>query len=299
MLAAEQCRAIYKICRRLRISDSGFFKNNPQFFCGKEVKLVIQTQAEVLQIAMEQSAIDLNCQVQDLLSDQNVVVASRPDPKARKYLKLPFLCNFVSYGGNIVASAGEGFEEIARRYISTYPVEHCFETPNMLTLMEQIKPMDANVCFMAEYWLPDLARMSPKPCDFELKMLKDFDGLYLPQWRNALCSDRRELDVLGVGAYRHGQLVGLAACSADCDTMYQIGVDVLPEYRRQGIASAVTSALALEVLRLGKVPFYCCAWSNVNSAGNAVKSGFSPAWVEMTVKENSFIQRMNGQGAEV
>ena len=71
--------------------------------------------------------------------------------------------------------------------------------------------------------------------------------------------------------------------------MYQIGVDVLPEYRRKGVASALTTRLALEVLALGKVPFYCAAWSNIPSIRNAVKSGFRPAWVELTAKNTSFV----------
>ena len=99
--------------------------------------------------------------------------------------------------------------------------------------------------------------------------------------------------MLGVGAYQNGELIGLAACSADCDTMWQIGVDVLLGYRRKGIASALTSRLALEILERGKVPFYCCAWSNLKSARNAIKSGFRPAWVEMTVKPASFVDEMN------
>ena len=33
------------------------------------------------------------------------------------------------------------------------------------------------------------------------------------------------------------------------EKMYQIGVDVLPEYRRRGIAAALTSHLALEILK--------------------------------------------------
>lgn len=81
--------------------------------------------------------------------------------------------------------------------------------------------------------------------------------------------------------------------SADCDTMWQIGVDVLPGYRRQGIASALTSRLALEILKAGKVPFYCAAWSNIKSVRNAVKSGFRPAWIEMTAKEYSVVEEMN------
>jgi GNAT superfamily N-acetyltransferase len=121
----------------------------------------------------------------------------------------------------------------------------------------------------------------------------DFCDLYLPQWSNALCEKRKELDVLGVGAYDQGKLIGLAGCSADCENMYQIGVDVLPEYRRQGVASALTSRLALEILKLDKVPFYCAAWCNLKSVRNAIKCGFRPAWVELTAREISFVNEMN------
>ena len=147
---------------------------------------------------------------------------------------------------------------------------------------------------MAEYFLPDLSALRPQPCEYELRILhpQDFAQLYLPEWSNALCESRRELDVLGVGAYDGGRLIGLAGCSADCDEMYQIGIDVLPEYRRQGIAATLTSRLALEVLALGKVPFYCAAWCNVRSVRNAVRCGFSPAWVELTARETDFVNKM-------
>ena len=95
-----------------------------------------------------------------------------------------------------------------------------------------------------------------------------------------------------MGAFDGDKLVGLAGCSADCETMWQIGVDVLPEYRKQGIGAAVTSHLAMEILRREKVPFYCCAWSNIRSARNAVKSGFRPAWVQVTAKSESFVDQM-------
>ena len=84
-----------------------------------------------------------------------------------------------------------------------------------------------------------------------------------------------------------------AACSADCGGMWQIGVDVLPEYRRRGVAAALTSRLALEVLARGKVPFYCSAWSNLPSVRNAVRSGFVPAWVELSIQPAELIADMN------
>jgi GNAT superfamily N-acetyltransferase len=120
----------------------------------------------------------------------------------------------------------------------------------------------------------------------------DFASLYTLEWSNALCENRKHLDVLAVGAFDSEKLIGLAGCSADCETMWQIGVDVLPPYRRKGIASALTSSLALEIIKLGKVPFYCCAWSNIRYVRNAIKSGFKPAWVEMTAKSIEFVANL-------
>ena len=85
----------------------------------------------------------------------------------------------------------------------------------------------------------------------------------------------------------------LAGCSADAEEMWQIGVDVLPEYRGKGIASAITSHLAEEIIERNKVPFYCSAWSNIRSVRNAIKSGFTPAWAEMTIKPSCIVDEMN------
>ena len=194
-----------------------------------------------------------------------------------------------------IAAVQDDIRDIAEEYLKKFEYYHLFETPNMNWLSEKIAPMGYGICFMAEYYLPKTEMLSGLACDYELKVLeqKDFDGLYLPEWSNALCEDRRELDVLGVGAYDDDKLIGLAGCSADCDEMWQIGVDVLPEYRRNGIASAITSRLTSEIIKRDKVPFYCTAWSNVRSVRNAIKCGLIPSWVEMTIKPVSVIEDMN------
>ena len=253
------------------------------------------TNQEILRIAMAQSARDLSADTSDFEKSENVVVMSQESDGARRYLKLPFSCQLASYGNNVVASVSPEFREIAENYINKYPVEHLFETPHLHVLNEALMTKGQKICFMAEYFLPDVNILRPLECQYELRVLtqKVFADLYLPEWSNALCEGRKYLDVLGVGAYDGEKIVGLAGCSADCDSMWQIGVDVLPEYRRQGIASAVTSRLAVEILKRGKVPFYCAAWSNVRSARNAIKSGFRPAWVEMTAKSCELVDSMN------
>lgn len=166
------------------------------------------TNEMIMQIAMEQSAIDSNCEVEDFVRSENVITISKENHNARRYLQFPHICDLTSYGTNIVATIDEKYRDI-------------------------------------------------------------------------------------VAAYDGDKLIGLAGCSADCDTMWQIGVDVLPKYRKRGIASAITSRLAIEIINRGKVPFYCCAWSNIKSARNAIKSGFRPAWVQMTVKSAEMVADMN------
>ena len=253
------------------------------------------TNRDILGIAMNQSAEDIGCKAEDFLSERSLVVPFKLGSKAKKYYKLPIGGNFLSYGNNVVAAASEGLLDLVKEYVGRFAFYHCFETPNLHWLNRRLEPSGQTVCFMAEYYLPDLSRLAKLPCQYELRLLEreDFEELYVPEWSNALCRDRKELDVLGVGAYDGGKLIGLAGCSADAEEMWQIGVDVLPEYRKKGIASAITSRLGLEILARDKVPFYCSAWSNIRSARNAIKSGFLPAWAEMTVKPISKVEEMN------
>lgn len=253
------------------------------------------TNKDILRIAMEQSAADIGCRAEDFVSDKSVIVPLKLGPNAKRYYQLPIGCNFISYGSNVVAAVTDETADIVAEYISKFEFYHCFETPNMHWLNERLAPLGLITCFMAEYYLPDVNRLKELPCEYELKVLEkgQFDDLYFPEWANALCSDRKHLDMLAVGAYDGGKLIGLAGCSADAEEMWQIGVDVLSEYRRKGIASAITTKLEIEILERGKVPFYCTAWSNIRSVRNAVKSGLIPAWAEMTVKPVETVNSMN------
>ncbi len=253
------------------------------------------TNQEILKIALQQSAYDCNCEPSDFLSTDNKVVLSQKNEKARVYMPLPLECDLVSYGNNIVAQVSPRMQEAVEWYIGKFPVEHCFEGPNVIALNEKLSEFNYKVCFMAEYFLPDVDKLKELPCDYEIRVLypDDFQQYYTEEWSNALCEKRRQLDKLAVGAFDNGKLIGLAGCSADCETMYQIGVDVVPEHRRKGVASAITSRLAVEILKSGKVPFYCAAWSNIKSVRNAIKCGFRPAWVELTARDSEFVDAMN------
>ena len=147
------------------------------------------TNQEILRIAMEQSARDLSADTSDFEKNENEVVTSRVSDGARRYLKLSFSCQLVSYGNNVVASVSPEFREITEKYINKYPVEHLFETPHLHVLNDELMKKGQKICFMAEYFLPDVNALRALDCPYELRILTqtDFADLYLPEWSNALC----------------------------------------------------------------------------------------------------------------
>ena len=89
-------------------------------------------------------------------------------------------------------------------------------------------------------------------------------------------SERPEM--LSAIAYDENKIIGIACASADSKTMWQIGVDVLPEYRGNEIAVKLVNMLTFETLKRGIVPYYTTDCVNVNSQKVAIKSGYIPAW---------------------
>jgi predicted GNAT family acetyltransferase len=60
--------------------------------------------------------------------------------------------------------------------------------------------------------------------------------------------------------------------------MWQVGIDVLADHRRIGLATALIGKLTNDILKRGKVPYYGTASSNIASQMVAVRAGYKPAW---------------------
>ena len=140
------------------------------------------TYEKIVNAAMEQSAIDLSCAPGDFRAEENRLVISRRNENARKYLELPFFCQFVSYGNNVVASASEKFAPFAEEYMEKYGAVRCFETPAMLELDRELQKHGHRVCFMAQYYLPVPELIKLLDCGPELRVMEkpDFEKYYLP-----------------------------------------------------------------------------------------------------------------------
>ncbi|MFC1949824.1 GNAT family N-acetyltransferase [Chloroflexota bacterium] len=91
---------------------------------------------------------------------------------------------------------------------------------------------------------------------------------------------RRPRTVAFVAKYE-GRIVGIAAASADCDEMWQVGVDTLSNYRGHGIGKALVSMITRTLFGKGKLPYYSTQLSNIISRRLATSLGYWPAWVDL------------------
>ena len=136
------------------------------------------------------------------------------------------------------------------------------------------------------YYLPELPAPQsvpmPQGFSFALAEREDIPALYaLEGFHNALGYDilHPRPDVLAMLAKRDGKVIGVAGASADCDSMWQVGIDVLPEGRGLGLAVYLVWELTREVLLRGKIPYYGTASSNLASQRVAHRAGYRPAWI--------------------
>jgi len=135
-------------------------------------------------------------------------------------------------------------------------------------------------------YLPDKPQVLPKLDGFKFELLERSDIIQLygackhEDFPYALSYDinHPRPDVLAATATVNGEIVGIAGSSADCEMMWQIGINVLPDYRKHKIAAVLTNMLAMTILERGKIPYYATAPGNIASHRVAINAGFKPAW---------------------
>lgn len=110
----------------------------------------------------------------------------------------------------------------------------------------------------------------------DIGILKDISG-----FENALSFDKDGATSICIVLYamKNGEIVAIAGASEEAERMWELGIDVKPEYRKKGLASALISNLACKILERGIVPFYCASVTNIASQAVAHRSGFTPCWV--------------------
>jgi len=136
------------------------------------------------------------------------------------------------------------------------------------------------------YYILDCNKIKKLPLpdgfEFYIKEGKEIHDLYkISGFENAIQYDinHPRPDVIVIYAMYENNIVVMAGASADSDLMWQIGINVLHQFRNKGLATSLVSNLALIIMERGSVPYYGAASSNIASQSVAYRSRFIPTWM--------------------
>jgi GNAT superfamily N-acetyltransferase len=225
---------------------------------------------DMIKIVRSQLATDLNCSPDDFDRDGFVFCEARENQGRRPFPRGERHFEMYTMGKAIIVSATQNILPYIREQLDGKTSYDAFDMPFIL---------GQGICF-----LPDKIAKLSVPDNIETTFVEQLDipKLYsLKGFKNAIMYDKNHPrpDVLTITAEIGSKIIGIAGCSADCEMMWQIGIDVLPEHREKGLATALTAMLADEIIQRGKIPYYATATSNIASQRVAARAGFMPAWM--------------------
>lgn len=242
-----------------------------------------------LNIVKKVLAVDFACEERRFDEEGTIICEARELPGRRRFPFREKSLALATMGRSVVISCSTGRLRWAKATLSKLNRNDLFYAPAILRMNRYVK---RDRQFMAG---PDLKYIctvdsfTPFTMEKEYEILLFDDAAQLEYYNerrfpNSLSYSNNPQRVAAVARYS-GEIAGKAGASADCDLMWQIGIDTLPEYRQRGIGKALVSVLTKYILDHGLVPYYSTNVSNIASQRIANSLGYRPAWVELYSRE--------------
>ena len=244
----------------------------------------MKAKKDIIELAIQQCAIDFNCNAADFKKDKNIIVTPKNLDDRRYFISGEFFFRMVTFGGNAVISADEKIQPWLREYIKDKTGHELFEEPHQRVIDSKLIKYNKPLWSTTHSYLPNMDAISVKQIS-DVKWFEQDDILPLyedDRFHNAIQYKIKpnRPDVLVVASYDNGEITGMAGASADSQMLWQIGIDVLLNHRSEGLGTYLVTLLKNEITKRGYIPYYSTSQSNIYSQNIARNTGFFPAWVE-------------------
>lgn len=210
----------------------------------------------------------------------------------KKYLSEKFECNIADLdkkGLNIIKNK----QDSKLKMLLFYDLILVSSSENMYDyICEKLKDKNTYEVFefplvygQSIFYIPNLNKITKQDevSKYEFKL---FDGntneIDLSSgFENAIIfEDGKCISNIAYCAYEDGKVIGVAGADKVADDIWEVGIEVLPEYRKDGLATILTKNLTLKILEKGIVPIWSASVSNIGSQAVATNSEYIPLWME-------------------
>lgn len=235
-----------------------------------------------------QLSLEYNCSPDDFQKSENIITAFDEKEGQRSYAKEQDFFKMVTFGSNAVITSNTVLHPFLQDYIKGKTGHWLFEIPNLLTIEKELNKHGYTLTQTFHMFLPVCETEAKK--DYNVKWFYDEEihKFYGDErFTNAICSEylTNRPDTIVVCAYEGDNIMGMAGCSKDAEGLFQIGIDVLPDYRSMGVGTYLVTLLKNKIIENGAIPFYGTSVSNYHSWNIAINCGLRPAWLEISAKK--------------
>lgn len=137
------------------------------------------------------------------------------------------------------------------------------------------------------HYIPDVKKFEslpfPNEYSYELLQGNDIDKLKdISGFDNSLsfdCNGNTSTNIVLL-AKKGDEIIGLAGAEMETEKLWEVGIDVKPEYRKSGLGTKLVSNLTADIIKQGAVPFYSASVTNLGSQMVANRSGYIPCWID-------------------
>ena len=229
---------------------------------------------QIINIIKEYLANKFECDIQDLNKRGLNVIKNNEENKIKMLLLYDL----------ILVSSSNNFYEMLKKLLREKNVYEIFELP--LVYGQSI------------YYIPDLKQIS-KQDEVSNFTFKFYDGntneINLTSgFENAITFENEKcISNIAYCAFDGDKIIGVAGADKINNNIWEVGIEVLPEYRKGGLATILTKNLTLRILKKGIVPIWCASSTNIGSQAVASKSGYIPLWFETfgDIFDNGFVYK--------
>lgn len=108
---------------------------------------------------------------------------------------------------------------------------------------------------------------------------KDFDQCFM--------YSKEDPDKLGVAYQINNKIIGMAGCNENGKYYCEIGINILPNYRKQGLATKLIQKLTAEIMRadMDRIPVARTEFSHTESLNAFINAGYKLGWTAISFEK--------------
>lgn len=229
---------------------------------------------------LKQLMIDYNFNLKCL--ENNLIITEIKNSKDSRFFNNDMIFRLLIYKNHIIISTTKELKDVFLNLFKNSTSAWFFNYKNLKTIDNELLKFGFKISEIKEYFIPkdDSFIKSSNLRSYKALEILDFKGD--DRFDEAFAFNKVTPDILGISYIENEKILGMSGVSLDSKYLYQIGINVSSKSRSKNIGTILVSNIKNEVLKLNKVPFYGTSISHLESQKVALKSGFSPEFIEIT-----------------